>query len=119
MADQIGPRAMWRHLKENVPLWAEQLPKLPSLFFDVLEQAKEGKISVELKAKQMDELRGEIRKANHRTFAAILGSSLIISASVFAALDGFQKAMIAGAPFLSWVLGGLGVALVLAAWPKK
>jgi len=119
MADQIGPRALFRHLKENVPLWAEQLPKIPGILFDVLEQAKEGKISVELKATQMGELRSEIRKANHRTFAATIGGALIVSASVIAALDGYQKMIIAGAPFISWVLGGLGVALILVAWPRR
>ena len=119
MADQIGPRALFRHLKENVPMWAERLPMIPNMMFDVLQQTKEGKLRVELQSRQMDELRREIRKANQRTFVATIGGALIISASVITALDGFQMAMLGGAPFIAWVLGGFGLAMVVAGWPRR
>jgi len=66
MADQIGPRAMLRHLKENVPLWAERLPQMPNMLFDVLEQAKQGHLQMELDSKQMDDLRREIHRTSRR-----------------------------------------------------
>ncbi len=119
MAGQIGPRALFRQLKDNVPLWAERMPKIPNMMFEVLEQAKQGKLSVELHSKQMDELRREIRKANQRTFAATVGGAFIISASVITALDNFQPTMLGNAPYLAWVLGGFGAAMILAAWPRR
>jgi hypothetical protein len=48
----------------------------------------------------------------------ILGSSLLISASLFAALDGFGKTMLGNAPLISWVLIALGGAIVFNAWPR-
>ena len=119
MAEQIGPRSFFRHLREHAPLWLEQLPRLPGLFHDVLEQAREGKLKMELKPQQMDEIKNEIHLANKRSFGAILGGSLLISASLFSALDGFDKIMIGNAPMVSWLLIGLGGIIIINAWPRK
>lgn len=39
--DQIGPKAFFEQLKQNMPFFAEQLPHMPRLIFDVLELKKE------------------------------------------------------------------------------
>ncbi|WP_058534116.1 ubiquinone biosynthesis regulatory protein kinase UbiB [Legionella saoudiensis] len=39
--DQIGPKAFFQQLKQNLPFFAEQLPHMPRLIFDVLELKKE------------------------------------------------------------------------------
>lgn len=119
MADQIGPRAMFRHLKENVPLWAERLPQMPNMMFDVLEQAKQGNLKMELDSRQMDDLRREIHRSSRRNFAAVIGAGFIISAAVIYALDGYAKTMLGDFPLVSWVGGVLGVAILLAAWPRE
>lgn len=119
MAKQIGPRSLLRHLKDNAPLWAEQLPKLPGLIYQVLEKAKEGNFEVVLKEEQMQELRDEMRRNNRRLFGAVTGSGLIVSASVIAALDGYSKAMFGPLPAISWILGSFGLAILFAAWPRR
>ncbi|MBI3562928.1 MAG: ubiquinone biosynthesis regulatory protein kinase UbiB [Gammaproteobacteria bacterium] len=119
MAQQIGPQALWRHLRENVPLWAERLPRLPNLIYQVIDKARRGELQVQLSPEQLSDLREELRAANRRNFAAIVGAALFICASVLAGLDGFQPLMVAHAPLLSWVLGIAGVAMVVAAWPKQ
>jgi ubiquinone biosynthesis protein len=40
LRDQIGPKAFLRHCRENLPFVVEQLPYMPRLLFDVLEQMK-------------------------------------------------------------------------------
>jgi ubiquinone biosynthesis protein len=117
MAEQIGPRSFFRHLREQGPLWLEQMPKLPGLFHDVLEQARDGKLKMELKPQQMEEIKNEIRQANRRSFGAIIGGSLLISASLFSSLDGFSKPMLGNAPVITWVLVILGGAIILSSWP--
>jgi ubiquinone biosynthesis protein len=39
--NQIGPKAFFNQLKQNLPFFAEQLPHMPRLFFDFLELKKE------------------------------------------------------------------------------
>ncbi len=117
MREQIGPKAFLRHLKENAPLWAERLPQLPNKLYDLLEQTKDGRLKMELKPEQMQQLRREIRRANRRNYAAITGGSLLVSAAVIAALDGYAPTMLGSLPIGSWLLGSLGVVILLAAWP--
>ena len=117
--DQIGPRAVARQIKDNLPLWLEKAPQIPGLVSDVLEQARDGKLKVEMQARQMESLRQEIRNANRRSVFAIIGGSLIVSAAVIFSLDGYDKLMTAGAPIHTWILGALGVVFLLAAWPDE
>ena len=118
MAEQIGPRAVIRHLKENVPLWAERLPQIPNMLFEVLEQAKQNGGGLSSEPQQLAKLRSEIRRNGRRNFAAITGAAFIVSAAVIFALDGYGKTMIADFPLLSWMSGALGVIILLAAWPR-
>lgn len=39
--EQIGPKAFFNQLKQNMPFFAEQLPHMPRLIFDLLELKKE------------------------------------------------------------------------------
>ncbi|MEJ2359940.1 MAG: ubiquinone biosynthesis regulatory protein kinase UbiB [Gammaproteobacteria bacterium] len=118
MAKQIGPGAVWRHLRENVPMWAERLPQLPNLVYDVVNKVKHEGLEVSLSEKQMQQLRDEMRASSRRSYGAILGTGLLVSASVLWALDGFQRVMAGPLPFVSLVLGVFGMAILLAAWPR-
>ncbi|MDH3314958.1 MAG: ubiquinone biosynthesis regulatory protein kinase UbiB [Gammaproteobacteria bacterium] len=118
MRDQLGARALIRELKKHAPRWGETLPALPGVAFDVLRQARDGKLRVEMSSKEIESVRREIRRANQRTVLAVVGAALILSATALLGLDGYSPRIIAGAPLLTWVLGALGVYLVLAALPN-
>lgn len=119
MSEQIGTRAFVNRFKENVPQWGEKLPEIPSLIHEVLHQARHGKLEVRSNSDELQKIRQEIRRANHRTFFAITGGSLIISATLLLGLDGYAPQMIFGAPILSWALAALGTILVLSNWPDS
>lgn len=36
--EQIGPKALFRQIKENLPFWAEKLPEMPTLLHSYLQQ---------------------------------------------------------------------------------
>ncbi len=40
MKEQIGPKAVFKHVKENLPFWSEKLPEMPDLLYDSLRQLK-------------------------------------------------------------------------------
>ena len=119
MAKQIGPSALLRHLRENVPLWAERMPQLPNLIYDVFNKAKNGEFQFSLDDKQMRQLRDEMRANNRRSYGAIVGSALLISAAMLWALDGFQRIMVGPVPWLTIVFGSVGIGMLLAAWPRR
>jgi ubiquinone biosynthesis protein len=118
MSEQLGGRAFVNRLKQQLPQWGEKLPELPSLIFDVLHQAKHGTLEIKGNSEGLRQIQREIRRANQRTFFAIIGSALIISAALLLGLDGYAPARMAyGLPVESWVLGILGGAILVSNWP--
>lgn len=117
MRDQLGTRALFRELKTHAPRWGEVAPALPGLAYEVLKQARDGKLRVEMNSRELYRIRREVRRANQRTVLAVIGAACIVSAATLLGLDGYSPRMIGGAPVLTWVLGILGVYFVIAAWP--
>ncbi len=118
MSEQIGTRAFLNRLKDNVPQWGEKLPEIPSLVHEVLHQARHGKLEVKTNSEELQKIRREIRRANRRTFFAILAGSLIISASLLLGLIDYAPQTFLGIPKISWALGILGTLLLLLNWPE-
>ena len=114
MKEQLGHRALLRELRKQAPRWGETLPSLPGLIHEAL---RDGKTGASATATELAHIKQQIRRANQRTVISIVGASLIVSAAVLLGLDGSYPRMIAGAPLMSWVLGMVGVLLVIAAWP--
>jgi ubiquinone biosynthesis protein len=114
MEDQVGPRAMLRGMKENIPHLIEKMPEMPGLIYEAMKKMAEG----EDHEQQLDEIRkvrDEIKRGNQRTVVAVTGASLLVSAFIVFGLDGFAPAMLFGAPVISWALGGLGAFFLLFA----
>lgn len=44
MKKQVGIRAFFRRVRENLPYWSEKLPEIPGLFHDLLQKVYEDKI---------------------------------------------------------------------------
>lgn len=112
MSEQVGTRAFIHRLRHNLPQWSEKLPELPSLMHEYLHKANQGNIKVEWKSDELQKLRSEMHEHNRRTIAAISGGAFIIAAAVLLGLDGYAPRMLGDAPLLSWLLGGLGIALL-------
>ena len=105
MEEQVGPRALLRNIKDDMPYLIEKMPEMPGLIYKSLKAYAEG----EYHLKQIDEInkiRKELNQNNQRSLIVISGSGLIIAASVVYALS--SAPLIIGAPVLSWALGITG-----------
>ena len=40
MKEQVGPKALFMRVKENLPFWTEKLPEMPDLLYDGMRQLK-------------------------------------------------------------------------------
>jgi ubiquinone biosynthesis protein len=117
LSEQLGIRGFTRSLRRNAPRIAEILPELPMLTHQVLDKANRGELELKLNKNDLETLRREILVANRRSFGAILGAALLISAAIIFGLDGYQPPVILGAPLLTWLCGTLGVIILLMSWP--
>lgn len=118
MSEQVGVRSFFNRIKNNIPGWGESLPEVPQLIHDVLQRARHGTLQVQGSTEELRQLREEMRRANRRSFAAIIGAALVVSAAVLLGLDGYAPVMAGGAPVASWALGLAGAALWIFAWPR-
>lgn len=108
LKQQVGPKAFLRNIRESLPQWSEKLPEIPGLIHDVLSEAR----------LQQEELRfGRQTQAGHyakknkfsiRAFFSGLGCAFLVSAAVI-----FLSATLANS--LAWILGGLGVFVLIMA----
>ncbi len=119
MSDQLGHRALIKSLKANIPLWAETLPQLPTMIHDLAKRAQQGDLELQWRSDEIARLRREVRAANRRSFAAMTAAALIISAAVILGLDGYAPRMVADAPFVTWLLGGLALVILISYWPSQ
>ncbi|OGT19259.1 MAG: ubiquinone biosynthesis regulatory protein kinase UbiB [Gammaproteobacteria bacterium RBG_16_57_12] len=119
MHEELGAGRAFATLRRNLPLWGEILPELPGLVHDVLRQARQGSLHAQPQLRELQALRSELRRSNRRSILAIIGTGLILSAAVILGLDGRGPLMVGGAPLLTWLLGGLGAVVLLAAWPQE
>jgi len=117
MRERVGLQSLARSLRTNFPGWTEKIPEIPALLHDMLYKATHEQLRVQLGAEDMDRLRQEIRRANHRTFAAVLGAALFVSAAVIKGL--YAPTMLGAAPVLTWVLAALGALAFVSAWPRS
>ncbi len=108
MQEKMGWQAALANLKQEVPHWAETLPKLPRLLHDLGQQAQDGKLKMQLSSQDLKKLQQEVRNASYRSAAAISGAAFVIGAAIIKGLDGYAPSMIAGLPVLSWVFGVWG-----------
>ncbi len=117
MREQLGPSALLRELKSQAPRWGEALPALPGLAHEVLRQARSGKLRVEIVPTEFEKIRREMRRSNQRTVLSVVGTGLIIAAVVLLAVQEGATERLSSVPLLTWLLGGLGAYMIVAALP--
>lgn len=117
MNEQVGPKAFVNELKSEWPRWGRMLPQMPALAHDVLKKLSEADLANQKQADELNKLRREVAASQRRQYVGFVGAILLLSAFILSALDGYAPTMIYGAPLVSWVLGILGVALLIMTWP--
>ena len=119
MADNLGIKSFISSMKQQSPQWLEMFPQLPGLFHGAMKQIQDSKQQLDRQTQELKKIRLTLKRANRRTFLVIVATALLLSAAIMLSLDGYGPNMVAGAPLLSWALGGLGAALLFINWPQR
>jgi ubiquinone biosynthesis protein len=96
---QVGVKAFFRRVKDNLPYWSEKLPEIPGLIYDVLYETRREK-EVTRFAKVSSTL-PTLKFAMRRSFFFGIGLAFLISGSIVL----FQ---LPTNVLIAWTLGGLG-----------
>ncbi len=73
----LGPRALLKTLKRELPKWWAMAPELPGLVYEVLRQLKHGELSMEWKSRELERLRREMREYQQRLTLLVVGSGAL------------------------------------------
>jgi ubiquinone biosynthesis protein len=112
--ERYSPQSVLRRLQRQAPTWLEQLPQLPDVVLENLQQTRD--IDLRRNQHQQEEERRAARQARRlkrqrrRLLLAI--ACLALAATL---LPGVWE-YLTGAPLVTWLLAGLALAL---AWPQE
>lgn len=82
MREQMGPRALLKTLKKEMPKWWQMMPELPGTIADILEKERSGQSVRQWRSGQLDQLGDVVRQNQRRLVFSVLGGSLLIAASI-------------------------------------
>ena len=80
MLDQIGPKRVWRELKDQAPYYAKMLPDLPRLLHGYLQQRP-----IEDLRRELKDLAEQQRQTNKLLQSFIYGAGFVVLAVLAAA----------------------------------
>lgn len=113
MKDQLGPKVIWNTVKQDFPLWVQQLPKVPLLITGALEEIKTTTNQTRQLLQQLEEQKQQLRSQRHRDLAWLTLASAAIVSGITAAWGKHLQQAFLDIPTISWLLGGAAVVIIL------
>lgn len=104
MAEQVGPKAMFKKVQTNLPFWSDKLPEFPELIYDNL---KLGRKLLGTQQQMLDRYLKYQQKAHKSNFLLISSAVLLICGTIlFAQTDTlWLSAACLGAGAIVWLAG--------------
>jgi ubiquinone biosynthesis protein len=82
MKEQVGPKAFTRKLRKNLPQMTEFAADMPILLHKVLRDAAEGRLELNWKSAELEQLRQDARRHQRHLLSAISGGSLLLAGTL-------------------------------------
>ncbi|MEM9304971.1 MAG: ubiquinone biosynthesis regulatory protein kinase UbiB [Pseudomonadota bacterium] len=88
LQERHGLEGAARDMRNQLPLWIDKTPRLPSMLFDVVEKAAEGRLQFEVRDPDREANQSAAEARQRRVTWAIFTAAFGISGSVMLALEG-------------------------------
>ena len=111
MNEQVGPRAVFDDLRENLPHFRDALRELPGVMRQISEQAAQGNLKIEVDSRSLQQIRKELKIQQKQRFWLACGMTAIVSGTLLLSLGEI--------PWLGWLLLTAGVAVTAAGRPPS
>ncbi|WP_115720417.1 ubiquinone biosynthesis regulatory protein kinase UbiB [Gallaecimonas mangrovi] len=101
LKEQMGPKAMFKHIKSNLPFWGEKLPELPDLIYDNLRLARDW----QQRQSNRDQASNKAaEQRSQRLGLQILGATLLVCAAVlYGKVNEALPGLLALASVVAWL----------------
>ncbi len=118
LVERYSPSRLASEFRKRLPEMITHAPDMPRLLHAWLTQQVEGKQELRMRSHDLAELARAARDGQRRTVAAILGTGLLIVASVLYGLEAGGPRFW-GIPGATWIAGLGGLWALHAAWPRR
>ena len=112
--ERYSPQSMIRRLQRHAPSWLEQLPQLPDVVMDNLQHSRELEQRFSVQQQRVQNLQQQAREDTRRRRRHMVAAFACAAAAVTASPGAWQQ--LSQAPPATWLLAGLGLALL---WPRE
>ena len=119
MSEHMGPRAFIRTLRNEFPKWWAMLPEIPALVHEGLRRAGREESARESTAREIEQLRRQLRRQHRRLYFAAAGSGLLIAGAVMLGMDVTLYGEALWGRVLGWSLTAIGGFMLLRGWPEQ
>ena len=79
MRDQVGPAALIRALRRELPLLVPMLPELPAIGFELLRQARDRDSAVSTYSDELRQLSLEMHRRQRQLFGTLAGTAVLLA----------------------------------------
>ncbi len=117
MDEQVGVRALFNGAKVNLPKLLENLPYMPNMLHDIMQQTVQQKLKMQWESQQLEALRKEMQQSQRSNRLAIVGGSLLVTATLTTTSPLLPIAL--GVSLISWSMGSIGLGLLLYSLLRK
>ncbi len=111
MEEQMGPRAVLKRIREDLPQAREALRELPGVVHYLSQQISHGKLSFRLDAPELAEIRDQLRKQQRQRYWLAVGATAIITGTLILTW-GFL-------PAVAWTLISIGIIGIFIGRPSS
>ncbi len=108
LKEQVGPKAFMKQLRANLPFFAEQLPYMPRLIYDVLQLNKERSIQALAQRQVVHDAFGE-----RRAWRCGVGSALLVVMGPLAILGYTNWMVLSHLTEFAAIVAGVGVIMIV------
>jgi len=119
MSEHMGPRAFIRTLRTEFPKWWAMLPEIPALVHESLRRAGQEESARESTAREIEQLRRQLRRQHRRLYFAVAGSGLLIAGAVMLGMDVALYGEASWGRVLGWTLAAIGGFMLLRGWSEQ
>lgn len=109
MNEQVGPRAIVRDLRENLPQLRDALRDLPTIIHQLGEQAAEGRFKYDMQSTELKEIREQLIVQQRQRYWLTTAATAVIAGALVLTLG--------ATPVIAWALLAVGAVAAFAARP--
>jgi ubiquinone biosynthesis protein len=110
MDEQMGPRAILKQVREDLPQAREALRELPGVIHYLSEQISQGKLKLRLDAPELAEIRDQLRKQQRQRYWLAVGATAIVTGTLILTW-GFL-------PAVAWAMISAGIIGIFIGRPR-